>query len=220
VTRKKHLISPMLIGLAALALTPVAASATNTPALTYPTGTLLPTGAKVKLTSIGVPQLTVTLGGLECTRVETTGTLSKNTGSELEIDIESASSSGTGLSEECTPKPNSGPGRWTFNVATNGLPWCLRSVSKMVEDEVQIRGGRCSEAARPIRFTNDAGLFTCTYERTGAMVGTVVTDPEDAVLQFAKQAFPPVTCGSESAAFDLNLTLERDEEGAKPMYIS
>ena len=90
----------------------------------------------------------------------------------------------------------------------------------MAEDEVQIRGGKCSEAARPIRFINDAGLFTCTYERTGAMVGTVTTHPEDAIFQFAKQAFPPVTCGSESAAFDLNLTLEKDEEGTKPVYIS
>jgi hypothetical protein len=90
----------------------------------------------------------------------------------------------------------------------------------MAEDEVQIRGGKCSEAARPIRFINDAGVFTCAYERTGVMVGTVTTDPSDAVLQFSKQAFAPVTCGSESAAFDLNLTLERDEEGTKPTYIS
>lgn len=217
---RKHLIMLMLISLATSTLTATAASATNTPAVTYPTGTLLATGAKVKLTNVGVPQLTVTLGGLECTKVELTGTLVKNTGSEVEVNVETASSSGTGLGGDCTPKPNSEKGRWTFAVATNGLPWCLRSVSTMTEDEVQIRGGKCSEAGRPIRFINDAGLFTCTYERTSAMVGTVTTDPEDAVFQFAKQTFPGVTCGSESAAFDLNLTLERDESVAQPIYIS
>jgi len=220
VTKRNQVILQLLISLSILSLIPATASATNSPALTYPTGTLMPTSTKVRLASIGVPLLTVALGGLECTRVELTGILKKNTGSELEIDIETASSVGTGLSGDCTPKPNSEAGRWTFNIATNGLPWCLRSVSKMAEDEVQIRGGRCSEAARPLRFINDAGLFTCTYERTGAMVGTMTTDPEDTILQFVKQAFSPVTCGSESAAFDLNLTLEKDEEGSKPTYLS
>src|SRR4051794_22959473 len=91
--------------LAACAIVPPIAAATNDPDLTQPTGTMLATGGKFKGTNVGVgPTFTTNSGSalLQCTKTELTGTLTKNNGSEVEADIETLNVSGTGPEGRCT----------------------------------------------------------------------------------------------------------------------
>src|SRR5690349_14467750 len=71
------------------------------PTLTFPTGTKLTAGAKVRGHSVGSITLTSASGEalLQCSAGETTGTLKKNSGTEVEVDIEGASYAGTGTEE-------------------------------------------------------------------------------------------------------------------------
>src|SRR5215211_4733393 len=183
-------LSVVLVALAFCAIAPSAASATNTPLLTYPTGVPLLAGSKFKGRNVGefrtTNQGSVTLA---CSIIEMTGTVRKNTGSDIEADVESFALGGTGGVNHCT-QPTSYQTDWVFTSATNGLPWCLRSTSTMKDDEVQIRGGACSGASRPIRvvlFTTFPELTVeCLYERSGAMVGTYTTEPGDAIVSFSE----------------------------------
>jgi hypothetical protein len=208
--------------LAAFLAMPATASAVNNPLITYPTGTLLSVGSKIKAQNLGLQLMTVELGTLACSSFELTGTLKKNTAIEVEIEVEKAIAGGDAAGGACTAPGVFGPSmNWTFAIATNGLPWCLRSTSAMAADEVQIRGGKCTEAARPIRFIYDGG--GCAYERTAPMVGTLTTHPEDAQISFAAQEFKAVeACFGIGARilFDWAFTLTKDEALGGPIYIS
>jgi hypothetical protein len=195
------------------------------PLLTYPTGTKLATGSKIRARSLGALKFTNASESTlwECGSAEMTGTLKTNSGSAIEADIEDASFSGTGTEGTCT-YPLAGNTEWTFNSATNGLPWCLRATSGMAADELQIRGNSCANEARPIRVSFEITAVTsCRYERKAAITGSYTTHPEDAVLHFNNAIFleiePKEACVDETT-LDTSLTLERDEAGTKPMYIS
>ena len=190
------------------------------PRLTFPTGTTLATGSKVRGTSVGSIKMTTSTGTVECTSGEVTGTVKKNSGTEIEADIESAAFTGICSS----PLGNVS---WTFKPATNGLPWCLRATSAMAVDAFQIRGNNCASASRPIRmFSEQFATFTsleCLYERSAPLSGTYTTHPEDAVLKFNNATFLEVepkkgSCPDE-AQLDSSMTLEQKVEG-KPLYIS
>jgi hypothetical protein len=195
------------------------------PTLTYPAGTQAATGGKIRAKSIGNVRFTnaseVTLW--ECTSAEMTGALKTNSGSAIEADIEHASFSGTGTEGSC-PFPSIGNTFSTFSSATNGLPWCLRATSGMASDEFQIRGNNCANEARPIRVSFELTVAVpCRYERKAAITGTYKTHPEDAVLHFTNAIFleiePKASCVDETT-LDASLTLERDEAGTKPVYVS
>lgn len=195
------------------------------PTLTYPTGTKLATGGKIRARNIGNLKFTNASGSAlwECTSAEMTGTLKTNSGSAIEADIEKASLSGTGTEGTCT-FPFIGNTESTFNFATNGLPWCLRATSGMAADELQIRGNSCANEARPIRVSFELTVSVpCRYERKAAITGSYTTHPEDAVLHFTNAIFlevePKEACDDETT-LDASLTLERDEAGTKPVYIS
>jgi hypothetical protein len=194
------------------------------PRLTFPTGTTLASASKLKATNIGGIKMTTGLGTTECSGAEMTGTLKKNSGTEIEADIESASITGGEAGGAC--KFPTGNVTWTFKPATNGLPWCLRATSGMAADQFQIRGNSCASASRPIRILWEqiaTGPEKCVYERSAALGGTFTTHPEGAVLNFKHANFLEVAPKSAScpdeAQLDSSMTLEQEAEG-KPLYIS
>jgi hypothetical protein len=194
------------------------------PTLTYPTGTKLATGGKVRARNVGGFRFTDGGGSSlwECSSTEMTGTLNTNSGSAIEATIEGASISGTGTEGACTY--SFGNTLMTLNPATNGLPWCLRATSAMASDEFQLRGNSCGGASRPIRLIMEVMATTqCLYERAEAIPGTYKTDPEDAALQISEAVFlevsPKALCPDETK-LDASLTLETDEAGTNPIYIS
>jgi hypothetical protein len=196
------------------------------PTVTFPTGLKLGTGTKVRGRSVGEIKLTDLSGNLllTCQAGETTGTLRKNSGTEIEVDIESSSYTGTGPESTCTS--SFGNTTWTFNSATNGLPWCLKASSAMASDEFQLRGNNCAGVSRPIRVIAETnGLIpACVYQRKAAITGTYTTHPEDALLKFGNatllESEPRKESCPDETQVDASFTLEKDEAGTKPVYIS
>jgi hypothetical protein len=198
------------------------------PRLTFPTGTSLATGSKLRATNVESVFLTSGAIKLTCTTSQWTGTLTKNNGSEIEGNIETASIGGTGTGGSCTT--GSENMKWTLSPpSTNGLPWCFRATSAMASDEFQIRGGKCTEGTKPIRYIWESASessFECVYERaTGSPISaTYTTHPEDAKLAISEAEFNLVLpSGACPPSFSLNstFTFERDNtpENA-PLYIS
>jgi hypothetical protein len=209
------------------AVLPGIASAANDPDLTYPTGTMLGTGSKIRAQNVGDIKLTTDEGTYTCSYGETTGTLTKNNGTELEATIETGAFAGTGAEDKCT---TSGAPIGDFRLTasgTNGLPWCLRANPEMKEDEVQIRGGSCSGAAKALRLTLDvkAPSFYCLYERAAAIKGTYATHPEDTLLTTTGVETTLVrgsiifTCPN-TLRYDSTMTVENDKEINEPLYTS
>jgi hypothetical protein len=192
--------------------------------------TPLATGANIKGTNVGEMLWTNSTGGVltRCTTATWTGQVTKNSGTEIEVDITSASMTGSGSEGRCTE--TFGNTVITTTVieggAAHGLPWCLRANNQMEPDEFQIRGGKCSEASRDIRFVKDVlGGTECEYQRTTAIPGTFTTDTsgQDAVLTISKQKFIRIrgsvlVCPSEKF-LDWTFTLETDTESVVPLYI-
>jgi hypothetical protein len=220
-----------LVALAAFAL-PAVASATNDPDLTHPTGTLLATSTAIRATSTSIIKLKDSSGNTltECSTGDFNGTLTKNDGSNVEGSIESSTFSGTGASGECTS---------TFGGITvdtnigNGTPWCVRSTSTMVTDEVQIRGNSCANAARSITFVlTSTTVGTCKYNRVEPIKGTYTTHSTgDAIITVTAAG----ATGSSDAEFlkeeggifcpgagrlEGSWTLETNAAGTSPLYIS
>ncbi|HET7454591.1 MAG TPA: hypothetical protein VFJ76_03630 [Solirubrobacterales bacterium] len=207
----------------ALASVPTAASA-STAELTYPTGTRLATGNTLKGVNTGSITFKTAGGALlwECTTASMTGTLVKNNGTEVEANVEALTMTGTAAESKCTSGEVTGNKKVTLGVA-QGLPWCLKATSTMKEDEFQIRGGKCSEASRQINFGLDDALGECKYKRGEAIAGTFTTEPSDAVLsvpasEFVKES-GSIGC-TTAYRIEFSLTLERDEEGTHPVYLS
>ena len=218
------------VALAAFAACILAASA-SAAQLTSPTGTRLAIGSKVKATNIGTSKFkndegTTTL--TECSTTTMTGEVIKNNGTEVEANITTVSASGTGAlfngSNECTGSF----GNFTATFATgNGTPWCLKTVTGA--DEFTIRGGLCSQATRSITVVIDSTTVgSCKYSRATAFKGTFNTDTtgNDAVLSMAPNANTTLTkeeggilCPA-SGTLEVSYTLEVDEAGVSPMYIS
>lgn len=234
-----------LAAFVAFAVAPSVASATNTPVITHPTGTVLnPTGKTcgaisnavcLKGTNIGETIMrSSATGGIVLTRCTTsvmTGELTKNNGTTVEGNVRSASFSGTGTEVNGVNECTGTFGNITVTTAVaSGLPWCMRSTSTMKTDEFQIRGGLCSEAAREIRFILDSTTAgECTYGRTAAIVGTYTTDTEpelsDAVVHIKEQEFVKKAggIGCPSVGYlEMSFTLETDTAPptAEPLYFS
>ncbi len=227
----KKLITTCL-ALFALAAFVLPAVASASPVVTHPTGTKLVPGAngvKIKATNIGNTLLTSTSGTtlVECSTASMTGTLTVNSGTSIEGNIESTSFSGTEAGGKCT---GLGGIIVTTNVG-NGVPWCLHSTGG---DEFQVRGGKCSEVPRSITFAMDSGLgVTCHYERANSIKGTFTTHSTgDAILTvtgagetgvtdtlFTKEAGDSVLCPADGT-LDMAFTLETDTATAEPLYIS
>jgi hypothetical protein len=204
-----------LLALVALAAMALPAMASASPELTSPTGTTAAVGSKITAVNIGDTLMTDTNGNAitRCSTVDLAGELTKNNGTAIEGNVTTASFTGTGAEGNCTGTFFSSP-KVTPGVA-NGLPWCVRALSTFTTaDEAQIRGGKCSEVAREIRFALDLGNITCLYSRasTEPIKGTLTTDVggQDAVVHIEKQLFKPVSVPfpcPEEGLLDMSFTL-------------
>lgn len=196
----------------ALAVVPAAASATNSPELVE-AGKAVATGTNILATNSGNTLMTDSSGNvlLSCEVATMTGTVTKNDGSNIEGNITSASFKNK---EASTCSGSLGATTVTPNPATNGLPWCIRSTSTMATDEFQLRGNECAKTSRAIRFVLDLPFsVVCTYQRSGAVVGSFTTGEGSTVLSISKQEFPLLEGGfaCPSAGFlDMSFKLETD----------
>lgn len=199
---------------------PASAWAENSPELTSE-GLRVPTNTNIRAHLVNHADMTLPSGGkVTCTFAEMTGTVTKNNGSEVEGNITSAHFTGEESEGRC--ESPLGAVRVTTNPTTNGLPWCIRSTPEMTTDEFRVRGGSCSEASRPIRFTLDVAGLSCSYE-SSSVSGTFATEPEDAVLTISEQSFSRAAGGflcPGSGKLDMAFTLETDVPGTSPLYIS
>jgi hypothetical protein len=199
----------------------MAASSSAAPELTHPTGTRLANGALFSGTTIAY-SLTKD-GGTGSTLIQCastlTGQVTKNSGSEIEANITSLSSFGTGGGGWCTTSFG--------NVKpTVAVPLCLKATAAMATDEFQIRGGKCSESSKEVHFTIDGP--GCEYGRTEPLKGTFLTDKSgattDAVLTLSEQGFirktgVSILCPNEYK-WEIIYTLETDKEISEPLYFS
>lgn len=196
--------------------------ATARPFLSQPTGTLLATGTALIGTNIGSFVMTTSQGNVTCSQVVLGGSLKRNNTAEgAEINITSGSAADTG-STEC-------PG-WTggitvnLNPLTNGFPWCIKATG--TTDTIALSGGSCG-TSRAIRLTfafTNALIGTCTYQRTEAASGTLVTDgagESENSVRLTKQFWGKFEGGSgcpSSTEFDWTFSFET--EAASPVFLS
>ena len=218
----KKLNTTLLCAGALIAATIAPTGSSASPVLTHPTGTSLTAGAKVTITNIGMTRFKDS-GGVtlfECVTALTTGPLVTNSGTLIGINIESVSTTGTAAEGRCTS--SFGNLKYTTNVE-GGLPWCLTGKS---EDKFEIRGGKCTEAARALKVTLDStAVGECKYKKSTGELGTFTTDGTgDAVLTIVEQEFT-----KESGSFlcpaayrvEAAMTMETDTAvSADPLYIS
>jgi hypothetical protein len=188
----------------------------------------LAAGTKILATSASIALLTSENGSklLECPSASITGELITNGPSTITGNITSASFSGTGTEGDCLSSTGASI-KVTTSIA-GGLPYCLKTIAE--KDELEVRGGKCSEAARSIKYTLDAtGVGTCGYE-ANSLKGTFTTDTsgQDAVATLTKAG--PFTryeseglisffCPEKGTTLDVSFTLETDEGAAAPLYV-
>jgi hypothetical protein len=225
-----------LAALTAFAVLPTSAFALNSATLTLPTGTsLAPTHASpvtLVTKNVGNTRSTDAEGNTltECVNAEARGNLETNTHTVIEGTITSAKVWGTPgnpTSEHCSS--SLGNTTLTTNVPTNGLPWCLQMNTTMSTDTGQLRGGGCTEAARPIRgnwhIQTIFGKVTCVMERSTPIVGTFPTHPNPAEQSFSKIEFTRLEGSAICPVkifLDLKLAAFRETAGGAldPLWIS
>lgn len=220
--------------LSALFLVPSAVSAS--PELTHPTGTTAPVGTLVEMKNVAhasSPKGFATVGAsgnFECATTTMTGELTKNSGTQIQINITTAAFSGTPaepISTHCAGPAGYGAITMTPNHSTNpthngigSLPWCF--TVEGAEDKFSLRGGKCSEAARPLVFLYHSSIAgACTFQKS-ALSGTYTTHPSDAIFTVQNQEFTRVT-GSAfcPGAWAMNWSFTMTTDGNNtPIYIS
>jgi hypothetical protein len=195
------------------------ATAMASPVMTTSKGVAAPVGTKYRGTTIGPTKMTINGGGvIECSAGVNSGTLTKNTGTQIEGEIETLEVSGTGSGGDCTSSLGN------FKVTTNagnGVPYCMRSTKL---GQLEIRGGRCSEVVRPITYLVDfTGLVSCGYERLTAITATYTTSPNDATatqseVAFNSEAGNSIFCPT-GVKLDASMTLE-ESATSEPAFVS
>jgi hypothetical protein len=215
-----------LVAFAAFVI-PASASAANDPDLTCSKGgALCAAGQSIDAHNVGAIVLKSSSGSVltECSTSTFAGAVTKNDGSNVEGNIESATFSGTGTGGTCTGVF----GNFTVDteVGANGTPWCLRSTSTMAADEVQIRGDACSQFATGITFVL-TGSVNCKYERKEPLIGSGTTESSgDAIVsfsagtatEFAKEE-GGVLCPS-AGRLEGSWTLQKNSASTEPLFIS
>jgi hypothetical protein len=244
---KKLVIACMAVAAFAAFAMPSAASAKNTPIVGETINnvfTPLAEGTKIKAVNVGITKMTTSLGTIECTTAELTGTLHRNKtggvvskplpeGGGVTGEITFATFGGTGATQagaphtECTTQAFlGGDTTVTPNPATNGLPWCVASDETMVTDEFQVRGGACTSASRAIRFALDVtGIGTCQYQKATAIKGTFTTSDTDSVLTISEQEFSGSGLGNPfgcpgTGKLDMSFTMSTDVVGGASLGIT
>lgn len=205
--------------LVALVLVPATASAS--PRLETLFGATVPVGSVIKGQNVGQNLWTGSYGTEECPKAELTGKVTANSGTQLEITVESLIWSGTEVAGICTDPISQ---KFTPTATT---PWCLKSTSP---GSWTIRGGACGEKPTAVKLVKDMYQRTetlppldflgeCKYERS-ELTGTYKTNSSP--LEFIDKTGQNFTRTSgilsvlcpetESLDFDYKLTLSSGEE--------
>ena len=214
---KRFMSTVALVALAAMALPAVAFASPEIGETSGGVFTKLATGSAIRGTNVGGIRLTDINGSpwLECSSAQFDGTLNTNSGTEIQITINSLAFAGTDINGACTS--TLGDILVTTGAAlSNGTPWCLSVGGKLAADTFSLRGNSCANASRSITFVLDTSFGTCKYERSSASAGTFVTDTsgQQAAITLTKQEFPaetgnPFTCptvGFLDMTFNLETT--------------
>jgi hypothetical protein len=207
-----------LVALSVYAVVPAVAQAA--PELTHPTGTTLSVGSQLMATNIGETTFTTSSGNIHCSTTQMTGTVKKNTGTEFQWEVSSAFFAGSDAEGDCTS--GLGAVKVTPNLATNGLPWCIRNTK--TPHQFELRGGACGSPLRPLRTILDFTPFgSCEYERATGLLGTFNTHPSDAVFTLPSSEMTKIGGGffcPTGIVRDMSFTLETDVVGGGAVYIS
>ncbi len=222
-------ICAALVALAAFAIVPAMAAAS--PALTD-AGVLAPTGTKVVATGEETSKFTSGFVSVECSKSALTGTLTSNTGSNIQTTVESATFENE---KEVDCSSNLGATRVTVPGLTNegGTEhWCIVANSETGADKGQVRPRACTASTGgAFKFTLDItnapflGTVICKYTRSANLTGSFVTNASPATLKlegepvFNLEAGSSGSCSSEGKLVKLNTTLETDETN-NPFTIS
>lgn len=88
-----------------------------------------------------------------------------------------------------------------------------------------IRGGKCTEAMRPIKVTLDGTPLVgeCRYKNNAGVQGSFVTHPTDATLSILGQGFVKEAGSSlcpSAYLLEASMTMRTDKATAEPLYIS
>jgi hypothetical protein len=207
--RKKMLSTCLsLVALTAFAVIPAAASATKN-IVVKENGVNLPVGTKLLATTP-----TLTMGGEAPSTVlyhckgEMTGTVVKNdtvNGSAGTITSANFFNTTGTTGSHCASNTFGA----TLGITTEGLPWCLTSVTNA--DQVKLEGGDCNGVASNLKFTMHLTIFgapagTCTYSAASALgnvtleTGKITAVP--ASTTFSKEG----KCTTETAEANLPTT--------------
>jgi hypothetical protein len=224
---RKKVVAALAVAAAFAAFSIMATAASAAPVITHPTGTVLATGTLIEGTQLGVSKMTTGSDPgtpvVECSNSTMTGKLTKNNTAEgFEGEITSATFWGTG-----PVSPHNGLTECTGSfgnlaVTALGLPWCIRSTK--TPDAFEVRGGKCSEAAKPITFSLiSTTVGTCNYEG-GPVSGTFHTHPTDLIATVThsggfKKSSGSFLCPGEGN-LDMEFTLETDGVANSPLYAS
>jgi hypothetical protein len=133
-------------------------------------------------------------GTVTCTKAQMTGEVISNKGTLIEVQIETASFTGTEAEGKCASTiPGTGP----LKVIAENLPWCVTSA---VLESFSFRGGSCAVGASNVKATlvGSFGL-TCTYERA-TVAGTYVKEVNPAKLSVVSQTFNLIKGGAACPA--------------------
>jgi len=212
----------------ALAVLPAAASAVNDPQLTNNKAELVAVGTgDLKATQVGTTGIVSTEGTklVECTTGTGTGTVTKNSGGTVEGEITSLVIGGTGPKAVSEPAAECTGSLGNISI-TPILPVCLRSTPTMNNDEMQLRGGKCSEAAKSVEFIIvSTTIGECKYSRATPLKADFTTTPEDARATIRKtpegsglsKAAGGILCPA-SVMMEGVRTLE--DEAGNPLFVS
>jgi hypothetical protein len=178
-----------LAAIAAFAVLPATAMATNSPQLKEGE-TALATGSKIVATNVGSTLFTNTTGTtlVDCNNAKLSGTLTKNTVGGVEGEITTFDFSGTGSfsthnnANECT---GSFGDAW-ITVVSN--PLCVRSTSAMATLEFQVSSGKCGEEGGKVKFIiGSTTVGECEYETTGVVKGDYETNTSKMTVRHTQE---------------------------------
>jgi opacity protein-like surface antigen len=211
---KKTIGAVIAVALVAFAAVPALASAS--PVLKDKKGTVA-VNALIQATNVGNVKLTTSLGTIECQTSVLTGKVTKNNGTEIEGDIETASFTGTGSEGKCTTAFLG-----DIKVEPKKLPWCIKAgVGKLAKDAFNVTSGACPGGGA-MEFTLNSSLAgACTYTKA-AVEGTFNTGPPEALLTVSEQEFKKSAGGflcPSSGKLDMQYTLETDNAEHEPIWI-
>jgi len=222
--KKLLMTSAALISLVAMALPAIALASPEIGETSGGVFTKLATGVAIRGTSVGVIKMTDINANVlvECARAQIDGTLNTNSGTELNITIDTATFAGTGANGACTGFFGSKDVEVTTKVG-NGVPWCFAAGGKLGADVFSLRGNNCASASRSITFVLDTTFGQCKYERAAAASGTFTTDVSGQIGEFtaSKQEFPaeagnPFGC---PAVWYLDMTFKLETTNGTALYI-